>query len=64
MSMTTPSPAFSRSLGALQGLALGDALGMPTQSMSAEWIKQAYGTIDGLRDAIADQPIAPNMPAG
>ena len=64
MSMTTDSPAVSRSLGALQGLALGDALGMPTQSMSAEWIKQAYGTIDGLRDAIAEQPIAPNMPAG
>lgn len=51
-------------LGALMGLSLGDALGMPTQSMSAEWIGRAYGHIDGLRDAIADQPIAPNMPAG
>ena len=54
-----------RALGALSGLALGDALGMPTQSMSAEWIAAAYdGPISGLVDAVADQPIAPNMPAG
>lgn len=54
-----------RALGALFGLALGDALGMPTQSMSAEWIAASYGgPIDDLVDAVADQPIAPNMPAG
>lgn len=51
-------------LGALRGVSLGDALGMPTQSMSATWIRQAYGAIEGLRDAISDEPIAPNMPAG
>ncbi|QOL35396.1 ADP-ribosylglycohydrolase family protein [Bifidobacterium lemurum] len=54
----------NRALGALAGLALGDALGMPTQSMGASWIERAYGGITGLRDAIAEQPIAPNMPAG
>lgn len=53
-----------RALGALHGLSLGDALGMPTQSMSAEWIAEAYGRITDLTDAIADQPIAPNMHAG
>lgn len=48
----------------LLGLAVGDALGMPTQSMSRGRIASTYGTIDGLRDAAADQPIAPSMPAG
>ena len=51
-------------LGALTGLSLGDALGMPTQSMSPAAIHEAYGRVDTLRDAIADQPIAPGMPAG
>ncbi len=53
-----------RALAALQGLALGDALGMPTQSMSPQDIVRHYGHIEGLRDAVADQPIAPSMPAG
>ena len=53
-----------RALGALAGLALGDALGMPTQSMSPEQIHQHYNTITGLHDAVAEQPIAPSMPAG
>ena len=51
-------------LGALTGLSLGDALGMPTQSMSPAAIHETYGRVDTLRDAIADQPIAPGMPAG
>ena len=49
-------------LGALTGLSLGDALGMPTQSMSPAAIYEAYGRVDTLRDAIAEQPIAPGMP--
>ncbi|MFT0846169.1 ADP-ribosylglycohydrolase family protein [Actinomycetaceae bacterium L2_0104] len=53
-----------RALAALQGLALGDALGMPTQSMSPQDIGHHYGTIDGLRDAVPAQQIAPSMPAG
>jgi ADP-ribosylglycohydrolase len=53
-----------RALGALYGLALGDALGMPTQSMSRAEIARRYGPIRTLRDAVADQPIAPGMPAG
>lgn len=53
-----------RALGAMTGLALGDALGMPTQAFSRSQISQRYGNIDRLRDATADQPIAPSMPAG
>jgi ADP-ribosylglycohydrolase len=53
-----------RALGAFYGLALGDALGMPTQSMSRAEIARRYGPIRTLRDAVPDQPIAPGMPAG
>ena len=57
-------PRFSRAYGALAGLALGDALGMPTQAMSPEQIRAVYGTITGLADGDASQPYAPGMPAG
>ena len=57
-------PRFSRAHGALAGLALGDALGMPTQAMSPEQIRSVYGTITGLVDGDASQPYAPGMPAG
>ncbi|WP_110649288.1 ADP-ribosylglycohydrolase family protein [Salinicola peritrichatus] len=53
-----------RALGAFYGLALGDALGMPTQSLSRAQIAATFGEITTLVDARADQPIAPNMPAG
>lgn len=57
-------PRVSRAHGALAGLALGDALGMPTQAMSPEQIRAVYGRIAGLVDADASQPYAPGMPAG
>lgn len=53
-----------RALGALSGLALGDALGMPTQSMSRAAIAARYGTVDRLLAGAPDQPIAPGLPAG
>lgn len=54
-----------RAMGALAGLALGDAMGMPTQSMSPESIVRAYGVrgVRGFVDAVPGQPIAPGMPA-
>nr|WP_152897357.1 ADP-ribosylglycohydrolase family protein [Pseudomonas piscis] len=55
---------MQRALGAFYGLALGDALGMPTQSLSREQILQRFGTIHTLEDAGPDQPIAANMPRG
>lgn len=57
-------PRFSRAHGALAGLALGDALGMPTQAMSPQQIHAVYGRITGLVDGDASQPYAPGMPAG
>ncbi|MFW9077888.1 ADP-ribosylglycohydrolase family protein [Pseudomonas sp. P2757] len=56
--------ALNRALGAFYGLALGDALGMPTQSLSRETIKQRFGQITDLQDAGPLQPIAANMPKG
>ncbi|MEY8655670.1 ADP-ribosylglycohydrolase family protein [Brachybacterium paraconglomeratum] len=63
----TPSPALTapdRAHGALLGLALGDALGMPTQSLPHARIAALHGRVDRLLDAAGDQPIAPGMPAG
>ena len=57
-------PRLSRAHGALAGLALGDALGMPTQEMSPAQIRAVYGRITGLVDGDASQPYAPGMPAG
>lgn len=57
-------PRLSRAYGALAGLALGDALGMPTQAMSPQQIRAVYGTVTGLVDADASQPYAPGMAAG
>ena len=56
--------ALNRALGAFYGLALGDALGMPTQSLNRETIKTRFGTITDLQDAGPLQPIAANMPKG
>ena len=57
-------PRLSRAYGAFAGLALGDALGMPTQAMSPEQIRAVYGRVTGLVDGDASQPYAPGMPAG
>ena len=57
-------PRLSHAHGALAGLALGDALGMPTQAMSPEQIRAVYGRITGLVDGDTSQPYAPGMPAG
>ncbi|MET0475098.1 MAG: ADP-ribosylglycohydrolase family protein [Mycobacterium sp.] len=53
-----------RALGAFCGLALGDALGMPTQSLSRAIILEDYGRISGFVDAGPRQRIAAGMPAG
>jgi ADP-ribosylglycohydrolase len=55
---------LDRALGALTGLAVGDALGMPTQSLPRELIRARYGSITGFHAGPPDQPIAPGLPAG
>ena len=57
-------PRFSRAYGALAGLALGDALGMPTQAMSPQQIQTVYGHVTGLVDGDKSQLYAPGMAAG
>ena len=53
-----------RAIGALFGLAIGDALGMPTQTMSRAGIAERYGVIDRFREADAGHPLAGGLPAG
>ncbi|MDQ1531143.1 MAG: hypothetical protein QOE37_1248 [Microbacteriaceae bacterium] len=53
-----------RALGALVGLAIGDALGMPTQSLSRERILAATGPVREFLPAPEDHPIAAGLPAG
>ncbi|GAA4633774.1 ADP-ribosylglycohydrolase family protein [Actinoallomurus vinaceus] len=56
--------AADRALGALYGLAIGDALGMPTQSLPRQKIQETFGTLTGFEAAPPDQPLAAGMPAG
>lgn len=63
--MTTAPPGLlDRALGAFYGLALGDALGMPTQVMSREDVVRVYGTLTGFEPARDDNPVSAGMPAG
>jgi ADP-ribosylglycohydrolase len=55
----------ARAAGALYGLAIGDALGMPTQSLPRALIIDRYGEVlNGFQPAPDDQPLAAGMPAG
>jgi ADP-ribosylglycohydrolase len=58
------SAAGDRARGALYGLAIGDALGMPTQLMSHQEVTACFGVLDGFRAAPAGHPIASGLPAG
>src|SRR5216683_5197436 len=59
--MKTPS----RARGALYGLAIGDALGMPTQMLSRREIRDRWGALlRGYEPAPPGHPIAAGMPAG
>ncbi|GAB3029707.1 ADP-ribosylglycohydrolase family protein [Parafrigoribacterium mesophilum] len=53
-----------RVLAALYGLAIGDALGMPTQMMSPAEVANRFGTLRGFQAAAADHPLAAGLPAG
>src|SRR5262249_14972154 len=59
------SGARSRALGALYGLAIGDALGMPTQSRSrADIVARSGSLLDGLEPGPPGHPVAAGLPAG
>jgi ADP-ribosylglycohydrolase len=58
-------PERDRARGALYGLAIGDALGMPTQLLSRRQITKRWGPLlTGFEPAPPGHPIAAGMPAG
>jgi ADP-ribosylglycohydrolase len=64
-----PSAPFvqqrDRARGALYGLAIGDALGMPTQLLSRREVMERWGPLlTGFEPAPPGHPIAAGMPAG
>lgn len=64
--MTSPTATISldRAAGALYGLAIGDALGMPTQMLSRQRIQQLWGRIERFEPAPEENPISRGMSAG
>jgi len=55
---------FDRAHGALMGMAIGDALGMPSQTLTVEQIKAHYGEITDFTDPYDDHPVSHGLSAG
>ena len=53
-----------RALGALYGLAVGDALGMPTQTLSRRRVAELFGDLDRLHAGPAENEVSAGLPAG
>src|SRR6478735_955378 len=53
-----------RARGTLLGLALGDALGMPTQGFPREVIAERYGVLNEFHAGPPDNEISAGQPAG
>ncbi len=56
--MSLEQPAYDRAKGALIGLALGDALGMPGQGMKRQEVRSHYGWISDFVAPIEGHPIS------
>lgn len=54
---------LDRAMGALAGLAIGDALGMPAQTLSPPAIRAAYGTITDFVMPFTDHPVSHGLAA-
>lgn len=54
----------ARAEGALIGLALGDALGMPTQMLTRQRVRELYGRLDRFHRGPEENPISPGQTAG
>jgi ADP-ribosyl-[dinitrogen reductase] hydrolase len=54
--MNTPLPLNDRILGAMLGLACGDALGAPAEFQTQQWVREEFGE---LRDMVGGGPWAP-----
>jgi ADP-ribosylglycohydrolase len=58
-------PERDRARGALYGLAIGDALGMPTEGFARQQVIERWGPLlTGFQPAPPDNPIAAGLPAG
>jgi len=55
---------LDRAVGALFGLAVGDALGMPTQYLPREVVRERYGILSDFEPGPADNELSVGMPAG
>ncbi|HEY2597875.1 MAG TPA: ADP-ribosylglycohydrolase family protein [Candidatus Dormibacteraeota bacterium] len=55
---------LDRALGALYGLAMGDALGMPTQELSQAHAQRILGPVADFRPGPPENPISHGLPAG
>jgi ADP-ribosylglycohydrolase len=60
----SPPAARERALGAFYGLALGDALGMPTQFLPRSRVGELYGVLSGFEPGPPDNEISAGLPAG
>jgi ADP-ribosylglycohydrolase len=58
-----PDATFDRGLGTLLGLAIGDALGMPSQTLTRGEISALYGEITDFVAAADGQPVSAGLPA-
>lgn len=61
---TSPAVAFDRAYGVLVGLAVGDAMGMPTQYLAREVVRARYGVLTGFEPGPPDNEISAGLPAG
>ena len=64
MLRTNAVDMIDRAMGALLGGALGDALGMPTQTFSADLIAATYGWVDRFLARMPDHPVSRGLLAG
>jgi ADP-ribosylglycohydrolase len=57
-------PDQGRAEAALFGLALGDAMGMPSQTLDPATIRERYGEITGFVDPVDGHPVSHGLTAG
>jgi len=64
MQSNLPAEDLNRATAALFGLALGDAMGMPSQTLDRATIREHYGEITGFIDPFAGHPVSRGLTAG
>lgn len=64
VSAAVPLPLLDRATAALVGLAIGDALGMPSQTLAKDEIVRRYGRISGFVEPFPGHPVSHGLRAG